>query len=68
MDKRPGVTNTNRREWKKHCADFKRAGVPFKVVGVKTDDQVKFLLNFAAKHNLAVAHGDRVLYFSPRSS
>ena len=65
MDKSPGMTSTSKADWKRDCAKLKTAGVPFKVTGIQTDDHRKFLLDFAAKHKLAMAEGDGIVYFTP---
>ena len=65
MDKSPKWTTTAKASWKKDCDAFRRARVPFKVKGVRTDEQRHYILSFAARHHLTVAHGDGVVYMAP---
>jgi hypothetical protein len=58
-------TSTTKAEWKKECDAFRKAGVPFKIKGVQTDEHRTFVLSFAAQHRLSVAHGDGTVYIAP---
>ena len=68
MDKGPRSTSTAKADWKKDCAAFRRAKIPFKVIGVRTDEQQQFLLNFAARFDYSLAHGDNVVYLVPHAA
>lgn len=61
----PKWTSTTKAAWKNDCDAFRRAGVPFKIKGVRTDEHRAFVLRFAARHGLTLAHGDGVVYLAP---
>ena len=68
MDKSPGATSAAKPTWKKDCEKFRKARVPFKVTNIKTAGQRQFILDFATRHHLTLAHGDGTIYLAPRTS
>jgi hypothetical protein len=59
-------TSTKVPLWETDCVQFWRAGQPFELRDVSTEDHHMFVARFANMHNLDVSRdGDRVV-FSPR--
>jgi hypothetical protein len=58
------TVSTSKASWQKDCETFRRAGVPFKVTGVRGKEHQDFVLGFAAKHQLTIAQGNGVAYFA----
>ena len=52
--------------WQLDCQNFWRAGLPFEVRDICTEEDIQFIEVFAASHNLTYARqGNSVLFAAP---